>query len=379
MKKLPILYARCENGNIQQWLMTVDGDGYFSTEGIVGGKQTINKSRVAKAKNVGRANESLPEEQAILEAQAKWDKKKKQGYFEKIEDIDKELFVQVMLAKHLCDYEDKLVYPVGVDRKYNGGRVYTVASGSFTRTGEKYMSIPHIYESLAPIFKKFPNFLADGEAYSHEYRFKLNEIMHIVRKSVNVTQEDLKESREKIKLYVYDGYNFGTVTKDTPCFERRKALKELLKGYQYIEVVDYELANSIEEIHAIYNKYVEDGYEGAIIRMNAPYENKRSKNLLKLKPENSSEAVIVEVLEGDGNWAGTCKTIKFQWTGNIDPETSKEYVFDGIFKGDNEARQKFFDEKSQWIGKEVTFLYNGLTGYGVPNYARLDINNCLKK
>lgn len=30
------------------------------------------------------------------------------------------------------------------------------------------------------------------------------------------------------------------------------------------------------------------------------------------------------------------------------------------------------------IDRTVTFLYNGLTGLGTPNYARMDIKNCFK-
>ena len=57
----------------------------------------------------------------------------------------------------------------------------------------------------------------------------------------------------------------------------------------------------------MYSQYTEDGYEGQMIRNNAAYENKRSKNLLKRKEFITEEFDVVEVLEGSGNWAGYAK------------------------------------------------------------------------
>lgn len=53
-------------------------------------------------------------------------------------------------------------------------------------------------------------------------------------------------------------------------------------------------------------------------------------------------------------------------------------VFDATFKGTHEEAVVFLAEKEKWIGRTVTFLYNNLTAFGVPNYARVDINNCIK-
>ena len=38
------------------------------------------KPTICKGKNIGRSNETSPEQQAEAEAQAKWDKKRKDGY-----------------------------------------------------------------------------------------------------------------------------------------------------------------------------------------------------------------------------------------------------------------------------------------------------------
>ena len=120
----------------------------------------------------------------------------------------------------------------------------------------------------------------------------------------------------------------------------------------------------------MYQELVDDGQEGGILRkMSESYEHKRSKNLLKVKPEDDDEAEIVDITEGTGNWSGTGKIITLKWN---------KKTFDATFKGTHEEGVEFLKNKKKWIGKTVTFLYNGLTGLGTPNYARVDYNNCIK-
>ena len=65
----------------------------------------------------------------------------------------------------------------------------------------------------------------------------------------------------------------------------------------------------------------------------------------------------------------SCKVLKMRWKG-------KE--FNATFKGTREEAIQFLKDKNKWVGRTVTFLYIGLTGLGTPNYARMDINNCVK-
>ena len=44
-----------------------------------------------------------------------------------------------------------------------------------------------------------------------------------------------------------------------------------------------------------------------MIRVDSPYENKRSKNLLKRKEFKDAEYLVVGMEEGDGNRTGTAK------------------------------------------------------------------------
>lgn len=377
--KFPILFKRTNTSAIQQWriwteINTKGKDKIVSIVTEYGQKDSDNlqftTEIIKEGKNIGKKNETSIEQQADKEAKANWDKKKKNGYFENIKQIDKQTFFQPMLAKKFDEFKTKISYPVILDRKYNGGRLIAKKDGLFSRKGELFLSIPHIFEVLKPLFDKYPDLILDGEVYNHEYRYKLNEIMHLIRKSKNISKQDLIDSEAKIKYYVYDGLGFDGVTNTTRLVERRKAIKKHFSNIKYIEIVTGQTVDTEKELYKYYEDFLEDGYEGGIVRnIDSPYENKRSKYLLKLKPEDDSEATILDINEGVGNWAGTGKKITLEWQGQ---------KFDASFKGSIEQGREFLKNKKQWIGKEVTFLYNGLTGLGTPNFARIDINNCLK-
>jgi DNA ligase-1 len=394
--ELPELYARSKTGAVLTWNIEVEGNKYRMITGQETGGKSISKWTITEAKNVGQANQTDGEQQAEAEAISKWKKKLKSGgYFEDIKDIDKPLtFIEPMLAHPLIskktkkdkvtgqDYteiEDRTKYvvlPVMVDRKYNGMRQVCSSVGPYSRKGEEIKSAPHIYNALTPLFEKIPGLVIDGELYNHDYRHKLNELISIVRTNADhkITPELLARSERIVRYYVYDGYGFTIngkeITEDTPNIERRDALKELLKNTPYIVVVPYYMAKTMEEAKKLYSEFIEDGYEGAILRnANAPYQHFRTNDLIKLKPYEDMEVFILDVIDpGSGNWGGTGKTA------SVRMDNGK--VFDATFKGGREKLTQILKEKDDWIGQKVTITYNGWTGKGTPNYAQIDPNNC---
>ena len=83
---LPTLYQRDSKGKERQWSVHTEGAEVVVQYGLVGGK-IAEKRTTSKAKNVGKANETTPEQQALLEAKSKWTKQiEREDYHE---DIDK--------------------------------------------------------------------------------------------------------------------------------------------------------------------------------------------------------------------------------------------------------------------------------------------------
>jgi len=391
----PTLYARTSTGAIQVWWVEQEGEKYYSTSGQLDGKKIVAENTVTKAKNIGRANQTTAEEQATKDIEAKYEKQLEQnGYWLDVKDIDQDKFFQVMLAKSFGDYKDKIDWTpgVGVQIKYNGGRIIATKDGLFSRKGKRYISIPHIEDALKPFFQKFPNAILDGEGFNFDLREKLNEIMKLLRKTVHITAGDLKNSAELIRFYIYDGFGMsaskdGPIIKSTDGYLERKAaidnaffapcFKDRYKNI--VGKVPTWIVKSEQELQDLYNKFLDDKQEGAILRiLGQPYQNKRSKFLLKYKPVDDAEYGVVSVQDGDGKFANRVSTITCQ---RID---GKKYLdgtdtFDATFKGTDEEAIDVWNNGDPLLepGECVTIQFNGTTGYGKPNYARLSWNNYL--
>lgn len=373
MKKNPELYTRDSLGNVRVWFMEQDEGRYRTVSGLVDGERVTSEWTAAKPKNVGKKNETTASDQASSEIAARYKKQRKLDYFDDAAEIDQSRFVEPMLAKLYKDYREKIDLSEGewlLQCKFNGMRCIATKEGLFTRKGERYLSCPHIEDALRPFFGEHPEAVLDGELFNERLRQQLNEISKLVRKTVNITAKDLERSRELVHYYVYDGYGFG-LDKERPYHERKQWIDGNVAGrYTNIARVEDHGLKGGADLDRHYNGLVDDGHEGAILRHRGmKYEHKRSRNLLKVKPEDDDEGVILDVIEGEGNWSGTGKVIRLRWNGR---------EFDATFKGSREEAIQFLKEKKKWLGRTVTFLYNGLTGLGTPNYARMDIKNCFK-
>ena len=393
--KLPTLYKKTTTGAIQQWQIVTDGDKYRTISGQKDGKKIQNNWTTCKPKNVGKKNATTGEEQAIKEAIAKHDKKLESGYHLNIENVSKKRFYEPMLAQ---DFKNKsrnkeVMSEIGSEKdnttgygaavfsqpKLDGIRCIAMREGLFTRTGKPITAVPHIHEALEPFFKKYPHATLDGELYNHKYKDDFNKIIHLVRKQ-NLTEEHLEESEAMIEYHIYDAPVIGKdnpfrkggayTEKDlfsdrTSVLDAQFANLELNQGQcahwiSPLVIVETTEVNSREHLDELYEDYVERGYEGQMIRIDGPYENKRSPKLLKRKEFIDEEYTILGYEEGKGNRAGTIKHFKFKNKDGRD--------FNSNVKGTFEYMAELLEKADDLIGKEATVKYFNLTPDGVPRF-----------
>ena len=375
MTTLATLYKRNSNGKLQQWSITADGGAFFTEEGIVDGKITKSKPHTCEGKNPGKANATTPAQQAIKEAKAKWDKKLDTGYTTDRTTVDAVVFKKPMKGDKFKDRVDEVVYPVYVQDKLNGVRSQNDVRGALSTGGKKFHTIPHIDACLAPIYVEEPEAFIDGEAYNHKMKQHLNrliELVSVVYQPKDITPAMLEESRQLVKLYVFDGYGFDGVTMQTPWIERYNQLKALITRWakinpainQYIVVHPYSVAKSLAKVKEKLAANKEEGGEGLMIRWGkCEFKHGRSKFLLKDKHEDDDEFTIVDIQEGNGDWVGCAKRIVLQLNR---PATNGETAFASNIEGDRAWLRTLYDRRAEYIGEAATTRYQCLSEYGIP-------------
>ena len=80
MRSYPEIYKVDSKGKVRVYFIELDGANYRMVTGVNFGTLVRSKFTMAKTKNAGRANETVPEIQAELEVDARYNKKKNEGY-----------------------------------------------------------------------------------------------------------------------------------------------------------------------------------------------------------------------------------------------------------------------------------------------------------
>lgn len=381
MKKLPTLYKLDSKGKTREWNIIVENDSFWTESGIVGMKMNVSKPTNCKGKNIGRSNETSSIEQALAEAEAKWESKRKSGYTQDKGSVKDKKFYEPMLAHTYEKDKTKIELPVFSQPKLDGIRCIVSKEGdkivARTRNGREIDSIPHIIRSLRGLFLEDENLILDGELYNHELKEDFNKITSLVRKqkpkrtssdtdaSFEKKQEEfkesLKESEEMIQYWIYDAPRIAGHTEDMSFEIRNEALSFTITYVPFVVVVPTTPINNLILLDSVYDTYMSQGYEGQMIRLDKPYENKRSKSLLKRKEFQDAEYKVLDIDEGNGNRKGTAKHLVC-----ICSKTNK--VFHSNIKGDFEYLKEILENKDSYIGKYATIKYFQLTPDGIPRF-----------
>jgi ATP-dependent DNA ligase len=344
--KLNTLYKRAVNGKVNEWTVEVENNCFRTISGYTDGVKTTSEWTCCSGKNIGKKNETTPEQQALAEAQAMWTKKLELGSYESIDDIDTPKFFNPMLAHKFEDYKDKIEYPVFSQPKLDGIRCIVRADGMWSRNGKRIISAPHIYDSLKPLFESNPDLIFDGELYADKFANDFNAICSLVKKT-KPTNDDLAKSKESIQYHIYDLPSHDGV------FSERHSVLNKMSLPKCCVLVRTSIVHTAEWVDKWYIDYVSEGYEGLMVRLDKKYESKRSKSLLKYKSFIDEEYIILDIVEGLGNKTGMVGSFIFE---NKDGKR-----FNASPKFNWEECKELWKQRQELIGKSATVKYFNLT------------------
>jgi len=260
------------------------------------------------------------------------------------------------LKTTMTNFNVMLAHPVGkkefdkdsfIQPKLDGVRCYITKHGAFSRNHKQFMNAQHITDELKPLFAKYPHVVLDGELYNHNYKDNFNKIISLVRK-----QSPSDAERNEAKVIQFHNYDiFMPETPDNIFEHRNKSIKNLHKEFklQYCKTVETYHVQSDVTAKLMYDQFMKQGYEGAILRNNKPYENKRSYNLQKFKEFHDTEATITGWVEGQGKRTGTIGKFLAR---DADGNEFGMPVMDKM-----PVLEKMYDIAEWYIGKTATFTY----------------------
>lgn len=344
-----------QGGNIGTWKISIQDDASLVIS-HARSKWAQETTRVipVEGKNIGRANETTPLEQAEKEMQSRIKKQLDKGYvmteeeagapatngmgllkpalamvYAKVKDIDwRAAFAQRKMDGHRCLYKDGVLYS----------------------RGGKPINLPHILVAIEANGMK--NLHLDGELYCHGV--SLQQIGSLVKNP--------REESEQLEYHVYD------VISDEP-FAARYTQESRLVDVGPIKTVETIQVHSEEELRALDAQWVGEGYEGSILRWGlVGYQSdKRSKYLLKMKEYQDSEATVVgwrlgvPLIRAQGEDSEEFQVVVFELENNWGGKT-----FEVTAPGNMHEVHAQAQHADDYLGKTLEFKYFTLSDDSVP-------------
>lgn len=348
------LFGICSNGKYKLWkahVETVDGGGarLVMTHGYEDGTLKSSVREVNTGKNIGRVNETTAEAQAISEAKSRFQKQLDKGYRENKSELTA-LPVRPMLAqsymKNLSKVKDGTIYIA--QPKIDGVRCICQRHGdALTFTSRHQKSFNKVLDKhkklCAELLEVMPDgAIWDGELYVHG--LELEDISSAVKAEGPNTK--------KLQYWVYD------VVSDELQFERISRYRAILadrKNLKYVVPVPIDYVKTNDDIKAKQQSYLEQGFEGAMLRSySAKYrQGFRSYDLLKYKNFREKEFTII----GATHSVNGEIIFMFHFAGE---------PFNAVPAWPSAKRKQAWAESDSFFGKKATVRFSDESKKGVP-------------
>ena len=332
------LYAKDAKGKIREWRIETDPAGLWIYHGVHGGAMQHKFEEIGK----GLAARTL-EEQIFSRFNSRIGKKIDSGYSTCIIEAEtKERtnalgFAKPMLATKFKDLKNIDHNNLCYQHKLDGNRVLVKNEGgaliAYSRQGKVIDTINHVLDGMI-----IPEGMTlDGEIYCHGE--SLQTIVSWVKR--------LQPDTQRLKYHVYDMV-------DKWLYPIRLQIIQSLELGDNASVVETAFFDGSKTISDLLKESRDLGYEGLILRQGSfPYEQKRSKSLIKVKHFEDHEFLILGMhLSKDGRPMLDCITDDAVVFKTVAPGTMLEK--DAIYK----------DKRNE--GRYVHLEFANYTKDGVP-------------
>ncbi len=229
-----------------------------------------------------------------------------------------------------------------ISEKYDGIRAIWTGKKLLTRNGNPIDAPGWFTESL-------PDFPMDGEIWAGYGHF--NQIQSLIHR-----QEQDESVWRSVQYRVFD-----RPVRELTFEQRYLSLLEWFETHsppEHIQLVRHYLVRDKAGLNRKLQEVLGKGGEGLVLRdPERRYVDGRDEGMLKLKPYQDDEAVIIGYREGKGKYSGM--------VGALIVKDKNNKIF-AIGSGLDDLLRSHPPK----IGERITFRYQGLTNSGIPRFAR---------
>jgi ATP-dependent DNA ligase len=168
-----------------------------------------------------------------------------------------------------------------------------------------------------------------------------------------------KEEAQQLSVYAWDiipMHAFKAGSYDMPYGERWNILNSIttkINEHRLLNVVNNLVAETEEEIFEIYEMMLSEGEEGVIVKSDdAPWEDRRSRSMLKLKEEKECELRVIGFNEGEGKFAGNLGSVVF--------ESGCKKLLVNVSGFIDEMRSEIWENRDKYLDSIATIRYNAI-------------------
>ena len=284
-------------------------------------------------------------------------------------DFDEEvIYVQrkfdgVRIVAHIVD--TTLPANASDDRKINAVDIYS-------RNMHPYPGFNALKLQIYDILINYTDIYLDGELYLHG--MSLQDISGMAR---SCSDKDIKS--ETLQFHIFDAFKESTTKKSITFAESKKLLdivlrKSILTNKPHIQRVESFLVKNLDDVKGYLLKFLDDGYEGAIVRRAGmpytfSYNNYHATSALKLKPKLTDEFKIVGYTEGTkGKDKGAIIWMLVTESGEEFNAVPKGLTYKERYQLFSTMTKELFEQK--YKGKPMTVEYEALSDKKVPLRAK---------
>lgn len=260
--------------------------------------------------------------------------------------------IEIMLAKKYEEEAHKIEgKEIVITEKFDGQRCVFIKEDqeliAYSREAIPIEGFVDIEKELMQL----PNGVYDGEllCYNHE-ELKDREVL---QETLKITRKD--GDKHGLFFYIFDYVTLEEFDKGKSkgnYVKRREILSEILSTVAFKELVQIPILYRGTD-HSVIGDMIEvmdaKGREGLMINVvDAPYECKRTHNILKLKTMQTADLKVIGFEEGSGKNRGSLGALICNYKG------FELKVGSGLTDGD---RREFFDNQEKYLNKIITVQY----------------------